>query len=189
MSDGITTILQQIANGDSDAMNRLTPLVYDQLRRLAEHHLRGERIGHTLQATAIVHEAYVRLLKEQQVPWTSEAHFMRIAARCIRQILINYAKAHRAAKRGGDRERLLLTDSVHLTDSSDAHDALDLDEAIKTLRGLHERQAHVVEMRFFGGMSVAFVAETLGVSPRTVEQDWRFARAWLKTHLTGATDE
>lgn len=188
MSGEVTQILNQITDGDQSAVDRLLPYVYDQLRAIAASRLRGERPGHTLQPTALAHEAYLRLVGEQQIPWANRAQFMAVAARCVRQILINHANARNAAKRGGGAARITL-DEAHAVTDSGIIDLLDLDGALDQLAQLSERQARVVELRFFGGMGVEETAEAIGVSPRTVESDWRFARAWLKTRLGRADGE
>lgn len=185
VADEVTGILRECAAGSPDAVDRLMPLVYNQLRALAAGAMANERSGHTLQPTALAHEAYMRLVGEQQVAWQDRAHFMAIAARCVRQILINHANARGAAKRGGDAQRVTIADAS-LPDGSWAEpvDALALEELLGHLAELHERQARVVELRFYGGLSVRDVSHILGVSDRTVENDWRFARAWLCARLS-----
>lgn len=180
-----TLILQELAEGDSSAADRLLPLVYDELRALAGSYMKHERVNHTLQPTALVHEAYMRLVNEQQVDWNGKSHFCAIAARCIRQILINHAHAHRAVKRGSGAKRITLYEHDTPAPDDTGVDLLDLDELLTELSNLDERQSKVVELRFFGGLSVEQTATVLEVSPRTVESDWSFARAWLKTRLAG----
>jgi RNA polymerase sigma-70 factor, ECF subfamily len=161
------------------------PLVYDELRRLAASYLRRERPGQTLQATALVHEAYVRLIGENRQPWQNRTHFLAIAALSMRQILVQRARARRAAKRGHDPERLVLDE--HLLGVKASHDEIDLvalDAALDKLASLSERQAKVVELRYFGGLSVEEVAEALQISPATVKRDWTLARAWLRRELS-----
>lgn len=172
----------QVEPGDS-AAERLLPIVYDELRRLAAHYLQSERADHTLQPTALVHEAYLRLAKEQQVEWKSTSHFFAIAARALRQILVNHAHAHLAAKRGGAARRVMLDERVTSTARGPGVDLLDLDAALHELADRSSRQSQVVELRFFGGLGVEEVAEVLGVSPRTVEGDWTVAKAWLRNRL------
>lgn len=184
--DRTTRLLNELSAGDRAAADRLLPLVYEELRDLASKFMRAERRDHTLQPTALVHEAYLRLVNEKQVHWTGRSHFFAIAARCIRQILVNHANAHRAAKRGGGAKRLALVDADAGT-SDDAIgggvDLLELEAALAELGAVDERRAQVVELRFFGGLNVEQTASVLGVSQRTVTGDWRFARAWLKTRL------
>lgn len=157
-------------------------MVYDELRALAESCLQRERHGHTLQATALVHEAYLRLIKQEEVEWRNRAHFFAIAAQAIRRILVDHARGRQRAKRGGDRERVTLDEDVAITPDRDL-DVVELDEALEKLAQLNQRQARIVELRFFGGLALREVAEVLGVSPRTVDGDWCMARAWLRREL------
>ncbi len=179
----IARILADVERGAEGAADRLLPLVYDELRRLADGLFRRERAGHTLQPTALVHEAYVRLVKQTRVEWTGCAHFMAVGAQAMRRILINHAESRRAAKRGGAWQRVTLTESDTPAPVSDV-DLLALNEALAKLEALDERQCRVVELRFFGGLTVDEAAEVLGVSSRTVELDWRMARSWLYKALT-----
>jgi len=157
------------------------PLVYEELRALAESYLKRERPGHTLQATALVHEAYMRLVKQEDVDWQNRAHFFAVAAQAIRRILVDHARGHQSAKRGGDRKRVQLEQDLALSEPD--FDLLALDEALQELAGLNERQARIVELRFFGGLSLKEVAEYLGFSSRTIDGDWHMARAWLRGKL------
>jgi RNA polymerase sigma factor (TIGR02999 family) len=157
------------------------PLVYDELRALAESYLQRERPNHTLQATALVHEAYMRLIKQEDVDWRNRAHFFAVAAQAIRRILVDHARGHQSAKRGGDRKRVHLDQGLALPEPD--LDLLALDEALEELARLHERQSRIVELRFFGGLSLKEVAEYLGLSSRTVDSDWHMARAWLRGKL------
>jgi RNA polymerase sigma factor (TIGR02999 family) len=157
------------------------PLVYDELRALAESYLRRERPDHTLQATALVHEAYMRLVKQEEVEWQNRAHFFAVAAQAIRRILVDHARGHQSGKRGGDRKRVRLDEDLTVPEPD--LDLLALDEALQELAHLHERQARIVELRFFGGLSLKEVAEYLGLSPRTIDGDWHMARAWLRCKL------
>lgn len=164
------------------------PLVYDELRRLAASYLRRERPGQTLQATALVHEAYVRLIAEKAHNWQNRTHFLAIAALSMRQILVQRARARRAAKRGGDPARITLDEQLLPAPRHDAPDEVDLvalDAALDRLATLNERQAKIVEFRYFGGLSVEEAAEALNISPATVKRDWTLARAWLKRELSG----
>jgi RNA polymerase sigma-70 factor (ECF subfamily) len=157
------------------------PLVYDELRALAESYLQRERPDHTLQATALVHEAYIRLIKQEDVDWQNRAHFFAVAAQAIRRILVDHARGHQSAKRGGDRKRVHLDQDLALPGPD--LELLALDEALGELAHLHERQARIVELRFFGGLSLKEIAEYLGLSSRTVDGDWHMARAWLRGKL------
>jgi RNA polymerase sigma factor (TIGR02999 family) len=184
--DQTTGLLLELRRGNREAADRLLPLVYDELRVLAARYMHAERRDHTLQPTALVHEAYLRLVNERQVDWTGRSHFFAIAARCIRQILINHANAHRAAKRGGGSPHVPLPDDAGGPPGPDHWpevDLLQLEQALIELDAMDERQARVVELRFFGGLNVEEAAQVLGVSPRTVKGDWRFARAWLRRRL------
>ena len=154
------------------------PLVYDELRRLAQHYLRLERSDHTLQSTALVHEAYVRLVGRDSPPWQSRAHFFGIAARLMRQILVEHARAHRAAKRGGNAVKLTLEDATSVAQPV-AIDLVALDDALQKLAVLDVRQSRLVELRFFAGLTIEDAAEALELSPATVAREWTIARAWL----------
>jgi RNA polymerase sigma-70 factor (ECF subfamily) len=179
-------LLSRASEGDPKAVSQLMPLVYDELRRLAASYIRRERPGQTLQATALVHEAYVRLIGEKAHNWQNRTHFLAIAALSMRQILVQRARARKAAKRGGDPERITLDDQLIPAGAGgrDQHiDLVALDAALEKLAALDERQAKVVELRYFGGLSVEEVADVLGISPATVKRDWTLARAWLKREL------
>ena len=178
----ITGILKRASRGDDSAVKQLMPLVYDELRALAESYLQQERPDHTLQATALVHEAYIRLIRQEDVEWQSRAHFFGVAAQAIRRILVDHARGHERAKRGGGRRRVRLDEDVAPVKRRDL-DLLALDEAMKRLADFHQRAARVVELRFFGGLSREEVGEFLGISLRTVGADWRLARAWLRREL------
>jgi RNA polymerase sigma factor (TIGR02999 family) len=179
----ITLLLAKLNDGDSSAASKLMPLVYDQFRALAARHLRSERAGHTLQPTALVHEAYLKLIDQKQVNWQGRTHFFAVGAQAMRRILVDYARQRKRRKRGGGAARVTLDDAVALAPERD-EEILALDEALKKLSELDARQGQVVEMRFFGGMSVKEVANVLGVSTRTVEGDWTMARAWLLRELS-----
>ncbi len=177
-----TRLLQAAAKGDAGAVDRLMPLVYGELRDLAARQLRRERPDHTLQATALVHEAYLRLVDATSIDWKGRTHFFALAARVVRQVLIQHARVHGAQKRGGDRRRITLVDGIVIMSNPEV-DLLELDEALTKLAAVHERQARVVELRFFGGLSVEEVAAALGVSERTVKGDWKVVRAWLRSEM------
>lgn len=165
-----------------DALDAVWPEVYQELRRLAAHYVRGERPDLTLQATALVHEAYVRLLKEANTSWQNRAHFAAIAANAMRQILVEQARAHGALKRGGDRLRVTLSDDAARHPGTDP-DIEALDEALTVLATLEPRQARLVELRYFGGLTIEEAAHELGVAVATAKRDWAVARAWLRRRL------
>lgn len=168
---------------DAESLTAMMPAVYDELRRLAAGYLNGERSEHTLQPTALVHEAYIRLADQRQATWQNRAHLLGIAARMMRRILTNHAVARAAAKRGGeDVVRLTLDDALEIYDRPEVK-LLDLEEALRELDSLDARQGQIVEMRFFGGLTVEEIAEVLEISPRTVKREWSFAKRWLQREL------
>ena len=173
-----TELLIDWGNGDQEALNKLMPLVYDELRRLASRHLRNERAGHTLQTTALVHEAYLKLVDQTHTSWQSRVHFFAAAAQVMRHILVDYARNRRAFKRGGDYSRLSLDEAL-ISDKEKDPDLLALNEALNGLAAIDPQQSHVVELRVFGGLTVEETAEALGISPRTVKREWSMAKAWL----------
>lgn len=177
----ITRLLRHAAEGDAAALDALLPVVYGELRRLARRYLREERSGHTLQPTALVHEAYLRLIGQHSVDWENRAHFFAISAQMMRRILVNHAEARRADKRGGEAEHLTLgaADEVPAPQT----DVLALDHALRALEKLDPRQARVVELRYFGGLDIPEVANALGVSAATVKREWTTAKLWLKREL------
>jgi RNA polymerase sigma factor (TIGR02999 family) len=178
----ITQLLRELSEGRRDAFDRLMPMVYDELRRLAHQQLRGERTGHTLNTTALVHEAYLRLLTVEQMQWVNRAHFFGAAARAMRRVLIDYARARGREKRGGDAIRVSLAEAIDERTAPE-EDLLDVDAALSRLEAMSERQCRVVECRCFGGLSVEETAVAVGVSVATVKRDWSFARAWLNREL------
>jgi len=178
----VTQILADVERGERGAADELLPLVYEELHRLADGFFRRERKDHTLQPTALVHEAYVRLIKQTRVEWKGRAHFLAVAAQAMRRILIDHAQRRRAAKRGRAWHRVTLVEADTPAPAPEV-DLLALNEALEALEKLDPRQCRVVELRFFGGLSVKEVAEVLGVSDRTIELDWRMARSWLYTRL------
>jgi len=178
----INRLVREVSQGRRDALDQLVPIVYDELRRIAHGQLRRERSGHTLNTTALVHEAYLRLLNVHQVQWLDRAHFFATAARVMRRVLIDYARARQRQKRGGGAVQVSLTDAVDLPNAQ-TNDLLELDEALTRLEALGERQYRVVECRCFAGLSVEETAAVLGVSAATVKRDWTFARAWLNREL------
>ncbi len=181
-----TQLLIDASQGSRTALDQLLPQVYDELRRVAEAQLRNERAGHTLAPTALVHEAYIRLIAQDRVVWQNRAHFFALAAQAIRRILIDHARQRQARKRGGDWGRITLAGLPSDT-PDDQVDLLALEEGLAELANLHERQARVVELRFFGGLTEAEVAEVLGVHRSTVADDWALARAWLSRRLAEPT--
>jgi len=182
--DQVTALLVEATGGDKSAVDRLLPLIYDDLRGLAEGAMRSERRGHTLQPTALIHEAYLRLVNQTRVQWRDRAHFFAVAATVIRRVLVDHARGRGAAKRGGGRERVSLDQADPVAESPDV-DMLALDEAMNRLAGFDARKSRVVESRFFGGLGIDDTAEVLGVSHATVERDWSLARAWLFRELDG----
>ena len=178
-----TAILDALNKGDSSAANRLLPLVYDELRALASHWMRRERGDHTLQPTALVHEAYLRLIDQTNADWKSRAHFIAVAAQTIHHVLVDHARKVNADKRGGGRHRTSLHDDMKADVGRNDVDLLALEEALEKLQSLHPRQARVVELRFFGGLSIEETAHVLGVVRSTVADDWAIARAWLSREL------
>ncbi len=174
----VTVLLQRLSAGSGDAPEELLPLVYDELRRLAQGYLNNERAGHTLQATALVHEAYIRLVDWKNVTWQNRAHFFAVAARLMRKILVDHARARKAEKRGGAWQRLALDEAVSFPSRRDL-DLVDLDDALQTLESLDRLQASIVELRFFGGLTIEETAHALSISPATVKREWTVAKAWL----------
>ncbi len=186
-SGEITRVLRELQEGDAGAADRLLVLLYGELRALAGGFLRQTPPGHTLQPTALVHEAWLKLAGSPGAAWESRAHFMAVAARAMRQILINHARDKRAAKRGGGAQRITLDEAVSPpVGEARELDLIALDLALSKLAGLSERQSRIVELRFFGGLTIAECAHVLGVGTTTVEDDWRLAKAWLARELRGS---
>ncbi len=179
----VTQILQDWREGNADAAERLFPLVYDELKRQARRYLFRERVNHTLQPTALVHEAYIKMIDQSSLSLQNRAHFFGIASRIMRQILVDHARAYNAEKRGGAAERFSIEDLDILPEQS-AADLIELDDALKRLEAIDERKAKVVDMRFFGGLKDAEIAEVLGVTEKTVRRDWQFAKLWLFRELS-----
>ena len=178
----VTRLLKDWSAGDSAALDQLIPIVYDELRAIAARYLRRERQDHTLQPTALVNEAYLRLIDQKQVQWQNRAHFVGVAAQMMRRILVDHAKSHNRAKRGGGARRVTLDEAVALSEER-ANDLVELDEALTALAAFDERKSRVVEMKYFGGLSVEETAEVLKVSVITVARDWKLAKAWLYTTI------
>jgi RNA polymerase sigma factor (TIGR02999 family) len=174
----VTILLKKLTAGDNDASSELMAAVYNELRRLAASYMRRERPDHTLQATALVHEAYLKLVNQRTVDWQNRAHFYGVAAQLMRRILVDHARGRLRDKRGGGQKMVSLDEPL-LADERQAGALLELDEALQRLAKLDPRQSRVVELRFFGGLTVEETAEVMGVSPKTVKRDWAVARAWL----------
>jgi len=183
-SNAVTALLVRWREGDPQALEALMPLVYDELRRLAHYYLQRERPEHTLQSTALVHEAYLRLAGQNPPQWQNRAHFFGIAAHLMRQILVEYSRGHNAAKRGGSACKLTLDEAMALPTKVDV-DVVALDRALTELSELDAQQGRIVELRFFGGLTIEDTSEVLGISPATVKRDWTTARAWLHRAITG----
>jgi RNA polymerase sigma factor (TIGR02999 family) len=180
----VTQLLQAWSDGNEEALEQLVPLVYGELHRLARHYMRGERPGHTLQTTELVNEAYVRLVDWKNVRWQNRAHFFGVAAQMMRRILVDFARSRHYAKRGGDACRVSLSEAAGVS-AERGEDFIALDDALESLAAIDARQSRIVELRFFGGLSVEETAEVLKVSPRTVMRDWSVAQAWLHRELSG----
>lgn len=180
----VTSLLQHWSGGDRQALERLMPLVYGELRRVAGAYLKAERPDHTLQPTALVHEAYLRLIDQKRVVWQNRAHFFGIAAQMMRRILVDHARRRQASKR--DAERLRILSGAGEASAENAPDLLALDSALQGLQRLDPRQARIVELRFFAGLTVEETAEVANVSPATVKREWRTARAWLRREIGDA---
>ncbi len=180
--EDVTLLLKSWYEGDESALNKVIPLVYNELRRIAHHQMGHEREGHTLQSNALVNEAYLRLIGYRGVQWQNRSHFFSCAAQLMRRILVDHARGRCRIKRGGDIQKVIFDPSLAIAPNADASLAM-LDEALNSLSEVYERQAKVVELRFFGGFSVAETAEALGVSERTVMNDWKFAKVWLLREL------
>ena len=182
----VSGTLDRVAAGDQKAVSKVMPVVYDELRRVAGRYLRRERPGQTLQPTALVHEAYLRLLKDKKQSWQNRTHFLAIAALSMRQILVERARARGASKRGGAQIRVTLDETLAVQREASI-DLVALDEALTRLALIDPQQARIVELRFFGGLTVEEAAEALGISPATVKRSWSVARAWLRRELSKGT--
>lgn len=178
----VTQLLIDWSKGDQNALEELTPLVEAELRRLARHYLARENSGHTLQTSALINEAYIRLINQRDMAWQNRAHFFGVAARIMRHILIDHARNYRYAKRGGGVRNLPLDEAV-MFQVERARELVALDDALKKLTALDERKSNIVELRFFGGLTIEETAETLKISPMTVTREWRSARAWLRREI------
>ena len=178
----VTTLLLEWSQGSQAALDQVTPLIYDELRRLAARQLRRERPGHTLQSTALVHEAYLKLIDQQRVQWHDREHFFAVASQMIRRILVSYARSRNSTKRGAGRTMLTLNDAGTAGATSEI-DLIALDDALERLSRLDPQQGRIIELRFFGGVSIQGTAKLLGISTTTVNRDWKLARAWLHREL------
>lgn len=181
---GITQLLIAWSEGQREAIKDLMPLVYDDLRRIAAGYMRREAAGHALQPTALVHEAYVRLIDQNRVKWRDRAHFFGVAAGLMRRILVDHARRRRAEKRGGDWERVTLAEQEIAAGGPPEIDVLSLHESLERLAAFDPRQARIVELRYFGGLTIEETAEVVGVSSATVVREWTIAKAWLRAHLS-----
>lgn len=181
-SDSISQLLHRWSDGDQEALEQLMPMVYSELRRMARRYMGQQPSGHTLQTTALIHEAYLRLVRQDEKRWESRAHFFGVAAQAMRHILVDYARARNARKRGGE-ERLVSLEEAAIVSEDRAAELVSLDDALAELATLSPRQSRVVELRYFGGLSVTETAEVLKVSSDTVTRDWNHARAWLHREL------
>jgi len=182
MAAEVTLLLMDWRKGDKAALDRLLPLIYNELHKLAVSQLRKERAGHTLQATALIHEAYLRLIAQDLPDWKSRAHFFSIAAHLMRQILVDHARKHKAGKRGGDQQKASFDEAFHSNEKP--ANLIELDDALRTLEKVDHRKCQVIEMRYFGGLSVEETAEALQLSVATIGRDLRMAEAWLKREMT-----
>jgi RNA polymerase sigma factor (TIGR02999 family) len=181
----VSQLLRAWCNGDQDALDKLMPLIYEELRRMAKRCMDRQNPGHTLQTTALIHEAYLRLVDQKEVRWQNRAHFFAVAARAMRHILVDYTRARHAAKRGGEAVVVLLDEAAVASDER-AAEFVALDDALESLAAVDQRKCQVVELRYFGGLSVEETAEVLKVSRETVMRDWRLARTWLLRELTNS---
>jgi RNA polymerase sigma-70 factor, ECF subfamily len=180
----LTQMLIQLSEGKSQVVDEILPLIYDELRSLASNYLRRERSDHTLQPTALVHEAYIKLIDQTQVKWQNRAHFFGIAANIMRRILVDHARKHGANKRGGDAEKMPLEEEILIVSEGKSAELLALDEALENLAKVDPQKSKIVELRYFGGLSVEETAEVLGISEITVKRHWRMAKAWLYGQLS-----
>ena len=179
----LTQLLVDWRRGDAAALDKLMPLVYQELRRIARRYMRGERAGHTLQSAPLVNEAYLRLIDIKRIDWQNRAHFFAMAAQLMRRTLVDHARSRNYAKRGGVQQKLSLSEADQFAGKPDV-DLVALDDALKTLAAMNERQSRIVELQYFAGLTIKETAEVLGVSHITVERDWTVAKAWLRRELS-----
>ena len=183
-TQGVTELIIELSNGKRDAVDRLLPLIYDELKRVAANYLRRERSDHTLQPTALVNEAYMKMIDITQVSWQNKAHFIGVAANQMRRILVDHARNHNAQKRGGEFQILTLNEEIDKSDE-ESTDLIALDDALNELAKMDPVKAKIVELRYFGGLSTTETAEVLGVSPITIKRHWKLTKAWLYCQLSG----
>jgi RNA polymerase sigma factor (TIGR02999 family) len=178
----VTLLLKRLSEGDQDALTQLIPLIYDELHRLAAFHLERERPEHTLQTTALVHEAYLRLVDQKEAQWKNRGHFFAVAAQAMRRVLVDYARRHQAVKRGSSLPKICLDEAIAVSNET-AHELLVIDELLNRLASVDSQGSRIVELRFFGGLTVEETAEAMDISPATVKREWSVARAWLLREL------
>jgi RNA polymerase sigma factor (TIGR02999 family) len=184
-SHEISQLLRSWNDGNGDALGELLPLVYDELHRQAHRYLRRERAGHTLQTTALIHEAYLNLIKQNRINFQNREHFFAISANLMRRILVNYANARHRQKRGGSDENIELDDSILIATQTKDLELLALDDALRRLAEMDEQQARIVELRYFGGLTIEETSEVMGIAPATIKRDWKLTKAWLYRELGG----
>ena len=184
-SNQITQMLIELTDGKPDVVDRIYPYIYDELRRLAGSYLRRERSDHTLQPTALVHEAYIKLIDQTRVKWQNRAHFFGIAAQVMRRILMDHARKHKADKRGGEFEKLPIEEEILVVSHDKSAELVALDDALQALADIDPQKAKIVELRYFGGLSIEETAEVMGVSVPTINRQWRMAKAWLYGQIAG----
>ena len=191
MSQEVTRLLNNWANGDQSAVDELMPLVYAELRRMAKRSMRSQNAGHTLQTTALINEAYVKLVNQKEKHWKNRAHFFGVAAQAMRHILVDYARSRQSAKRGGDFRIVSVEESATISDEAGTIseeriiEIIEINDALNTLARIDKRKTQIVELKFFGGLSIEEIATFLNVSPKTVKRDWQLARMWLLRELKG----
>jgi RNA polymerase sigma-70 factor (ECF subfamily) len=184
----VTLLLKRLSNGDQDALAQLIPLIYDELHRLAAFHLQRERAEHTLQTTALVHEAYLRLVDQKEVHWKNRGHFFAVAAQAMRRVLVDYARRHQAVKRGSSLPKVSLDEAIAISNET-VNQLLVIDELLNRLTSVDPQESRIVELRFFGGLTVEETAEVMGISPATVKREWSVARAWLLREISKCSAE
>jgi RNA polymerase sigma factor (TIGR02999 family) len=187
-SDEVSQLLRAWSDGNGKALDELLPLVYDELHRQAHRFLRRERQSHTLQTTALVHEAYLNLIRQNRITWQNREHFFAISANLMRRVLVNYANARHRKKRGGADENLELDDSILIATKTKDLDLLALDEALTRLGKMDEQQAQIVELRYFGGLTIEETSDVMGIAPATIKRDWKLTKAWLYRELSGENE-
>ena len=185
-SHDITQMLIELTDGNTEVVNQILTRIYDELRKLASSYLRRERADHTLQPTALVHEAYMKLIDQKKVHWQNRAHFFGIAAQVMRRILLDHARKHNADKRGGEAEKLPIEEEILVVSHEKSAELIALDEALETLAQMDPQKAKIVELRYFGGLSIEETAEVMGVSVPTINRQWRMAKAWLYGQIARA---